>query len=47
MSPITHYGTYAFKGNVWSKFDVAEKDKHKVKKELLDGKPNDVLKSNK
>ena len=46
MSPITHYGTYAFKGNVWSKFNVAEKDKHKIK-ELSDGKSNDILKSNK
>ena len=46
MSPLTHYGTYAFKGNVWSKFNVADKDKHKVK-ELLHGKSNDILKSNK
>ena len=32
MTPLTHYGTYAFKGNVWSKFNVADKDKHKIKK---------------
>ena len=47
MSPITHYGTYAFKGNVWSKFNVADKDKHKINKELLDGQSDDILKSNK
>ena len=21
-SPLTHYGTYPFKGNVWTKFDI-------------------------
>ena len=48
MSPITHYGTYPFRGNVWSKFNISEKDKHKLKiKEISDGKPNDLHKSNK
>ena len=47
MTPLNHYGTYNFEGNVWSKFGVAEKDKHKIKKEFLDGKPNDIHKSNK
>jgi len=47
MSPITHYGKYAFQGNVWSKFNVADKDKHKINKELLDGQSDDILKSNK
>lgn len=36
LSPLTHWGTYAFKGYVWSKFTVAPGDKK-------DG--NDVLKS--
>jgi|TARA_R100001530_G_scaffold135575_1_gene113136 hypothetical protein len=50
MSPLTHYGTHAFKGNIWSKFSVAEKDKHKLKghglkKEKKNG--DDIHKSNK
>jgi len=28
VSPLTHYGTYAFKGHVWSKFDVKGADKN-------------------
>ena len=48
MSPLTHYGTYPFRGNVWSKFNISEKDKKKLKiKELSNGKPNDLHKSNK
>ena len=47
MTPLNHYGTYNFEGNVWSKFGVAEKDKHKIKKEFLDGKSDDIHKSNK
>tara|TARA_A100001201_G_scaffold44141_1_gene45011 strand:- start:1846 stop:2661 length:816 start_codon:yes stop_codon:yes gene_type:complete len=27
ISPLTHYGTYAFRGNVWNKFDVKEENK--------------------
>ena len=46
MTPLNHYGTYNFEGNVWSKFGVAEKDKHKIK-EHLHGKSNDIHKSNK
>lgn len=28
VSPLTHYGTYAFRGHVWSKFDVKGADKN-------------------
>ena len=50
MSPLSHYGTYAFKGNVWSKFNVAEKDKHKLKEHTLKKEKkngDDIHKSNK
>ena len=28
ISPLTHYGTYAFKGNVWTKFNVEGENKN-------------------
>jgi len=52
MSPLSHYGTYGFRGNVWSKFNVAEKDKHKLKEHTLKKEKekkngDDIHKSNK
>ena len=28
VSPLSHYGTYQFAGNVWNKFDVKGEDKN-------------------